>query len=64
MLPPGVPAVSVEAGVDVWLGIVGPTARVGIDRFGASAPGAERSNKLGINVDNVVAHAQELIDRN
>jgi transketolase len=35
---------------------------VGIDRFGASAPGEIVLDKLGINVDNVVAHATALLE--
>ena len=56
VLPPGVPRLSVEAaatfGWDRWV-----DASVGIDRYGASAPGAVALEKLGINVDNVVAAA-------
>ena len=33
---------------------------IGIDRFGASAPGAIALEKLGINVANVVEHAKKL----
>ena len=48
MLPAGVPTVSVEAGVTIgWDRYADAT--VGIDRFGASAPGAEVLDKLGIN---------------
>ncbi len=35
---------------------------VAIDRFGASAPGSLVLEKLGMNVDNVVAHATALIE--
>ena len=34
---------------------------IGIDRFGASAPGGTVLDRLGINVDHVVARAQALI---
>ena len=34
---------------------------IGIDRFGASAPGELVLEKLGINVDNVVARARTLV---
>jgi transketolase len=61
VLPPGVPRLSVEAaatfGWAKWA-----DASVGIDRFGASAPGPVALEKLGINVDNVVAHAKALIE--
>jgi transketolase len=36
---------------------------VGIDRFGASAPGATVLDELGINAANVVDHAQGLLNR-
>ena len=56
VLPVGVPRVSVEAGVTFgWSDIVGPGgASVGIDRFGASAPGNVVADKLGMNVPNIV----------
>jgi transketolase len=37
-------------------------AAVGIDRFGASAPGNVVLDHLGINVPNVVAHAEQLLE--
>ena len=63
VLPPGVPRVSIEAGVTFgWSDIVGSTgASVGIDRFGASAPGAEVAEKLGMNVANVVQTVHQVI---
>ena len=56
VLPPGVPRVSIEAGVTFgWSDIVGSTgASVGIDRFGASAPGGVVAERLGMTVDAVV----------
>jgi transketolase len=60
VLPPGVPVLSVEAGVTFgwprWA-----DASIGIDRFGVSAPGAEVLDKLGINADHVVEGAKQLI---
>ena len=54
VLPAGVPVVSVEAGSTFgWAKYA--DASVGIDRFGASAPGGVVMDKLGINVANVVA---------
>jgi transketolase len=35
---------------------------IGIDRFGASAPGNVALARLGISVDNVVARAKDLLD--
>jgi transketolase len=60
VLPPGLPAVSVEAGVTLgwerWADVA-----IGIDRFGASAPGAEVLERLGITADNVAGAARELL---
>jgi transketolase len=62
VLPPGVPRLSVEAAVtfgwSAWA-----DAFVGINRFGASAPGEVVLDKLGINVENVVAHAKALLEQ-
>ncbi|MEB3217688.1 MAG: transketolase [Nostocales cyanobacterium 94392] len=55
--------VSVEAaasfGWHKYVGMHGAT--VGIDRFGASAPGATVMDKFGFNVDNVVATAKKVL---
>jgi transketolase len=63
VLPEGVPRLAVEAGVSLgwheWVGRDG--AVVGIDRYGASAPGAEVADRLGLNVDTVVRRAMELV---
>lgn len=62
VLPVGVPTVSVEAGVTTgwqrWA-----QASVGIDRFGASAPGARVMEELGITPDAVAAEARRLLGR-
>jgi transketolase len=61
VLPAGVPArVAIEAGVSFgWGDIVGPHGRViGLDRYGASAPGEVLLEQLGFTVDAVVAAAQ------
>ena len=52
LLPESVPKVSVEAGATMgWWKYVGHNgAVIGIDRFGASAPGKIALDKLGINV--------------
>lgn len=53
VFPAGVPVVSVEAGSTFgWSRYA--DASVGIDRFGASAPGNVVMDKLGMNVANVV----------
>ena len=36
-------------------------ASIGIDRFGASAPGAVVLDQLGINVDHIVQQAHALV---
>ena len=62
VLPPGVPVLSVEAGVTFgWARWADES--IGIDRFGASAPGGVVLDKLGINVANVVARATALAQR-
>ena len=59
VFPKGVPVLSVEAGVTFgWAKYADRS--VGIDRFGASAPGNIVMDKLGINVANVVAQATAL----
>jgi transketolase len=66
VLPSDVRArLSVEAGVALgwkeWVGDKGDS--VALDRFGASAPGAEVLERLGFSVDNVVARASALLER-
>ena len=60
ILPAGVPTVSVEAGSTFgwheW-----SDRQVGIDRFGASAPGDVALDRLGINVDAVVAAVHDVL---
>ncbi|MCB1283956.1 MAG: transketolase, partial [Microthrixaceae bacterium] len=60
VIPSGVPSLSIEAGVTFgWHRWVDDA--IGIDRFGASAPGDVVMDRLGINVANVVARATELV---
>jgi transketolase len=64
VLPPDVTArLAIEAGVSQgWCRYVGSAGDVlGLDRFGASAPGKIAFEKLGFSVENVVAGAQALI---
>ena len=55
--------VSVEAGVTFgWQRYTGDSgAMIGIDTFGASAPGGVALDKFGFNVDNVIAVAKKVI---
>jgi transketolase len=64
VLPRNVSArVAIEAAATVgWERYVGRRGRIiGIDRFGASAPGEVNQKKFGFTVDNVVARAKELL---
>ncbi|MCI4364880.1 MAG: transketolase [Thermoplasmata archaeon] len=56
VLLPGVPKVSVEAGVTLgWTRYVGAEGEsVGVNRFGASAPGATVQRELGLTPEHVV----------
>jgi transketolase len=66
VLPPEVTArLAIEAGVPQgWWRYVGSSGDVlGLERFGASAPGKTVLEKLGFSVDNVVARAQALLRR-
>jgi len=64
VLPPEVTArVSVEAALTFgWERWVGPSgASVGVDRFGASAPGPTVMTELGMTAEHVVEAARALI---
>ena len=62
VFPQNVPVLSVEAGVTFgWSQYA--DASVGIDRFGASAPGSTVMSKLGISAENVAERARELVNR-
>jgi transketolase len=58
--------IAIEAGATLgWRTIVGDKgAIVGLDRFGASAPGNIALEQLGFNVENVVNTALSLVKRN
>jgi transketolase len=64
VLPPSIPRLAVEAGVTLgWRDVVGDNgAVIGIDRFGASAPGAEVAERLGLTVEALVKKAVELVE--
>jgi transketolase len=65
LLPEATPKVAIEAGATMgWYKYIGHNGvAIGIDRFGASAPGAIALDKLGINVANVVEHAKKLLKK-
>ncbi len=66
VLPPAISArVSIEAGATLgWSRWVGPQGScIGVDRFGASAPGKVVAEHYGLTVDNVVQHAIKALGR-
>ncbi len=65
ILMPGVPKLALEAGATLgWCRYVGDGGAVlGIDRFGASAPGEVTMEELGFNVENVVEQAEAVLGR-
>ena len=62
VLPPGVPVLAVEAGVTQGWGRYADDA-VGIDRFGASAPGPVVYERMGFTAAAVAARARRLLGR-
>ena len=62
VLPPDIPKLAVEAGSSMgWYKYIGDSGDViGLDRFGASAPGDIVMRELGFSVDNVVARTLAL----
>jgi len=62
VLPPGVPTLAVEAGsTRGWRDYADDV--LGIDHFGASAPGGEVFKQFGFTVENVVERALRLVKR-
>ncbi len=61
--PAGVPRLAVEAGVSLgWSRYTGERgAMLGIERFGASAPGKEVLRHYGFSVEHVIERAQALL---
>jgi transketolase len=61
--PAPLPRVSIEAGATLgWERYVGPNGiAIGVDRFGASAPGETVMKEFGITADRVVAAATKLL---
>ncbi len=65
VLPARLPKVAVEAGATLgWWKYVGQDgAVIGLDRFGASAPGPKVLAELGFTPENVAAHAKKLLKK-
>jgi transketolase len=65
VLPAGVPKLAVEAGATLgWWKYVGLDGDVvGLDRFGASAPGKIVMKELGFSAENVAARAKALVKK-
>jgi transketolase len=65
VLPPGVPLLVIEAGLSLgWRSYVGPQVDViGVDCFGASAPGPVMMEHYGFTVENVCRRAQAIVER-
>ena len=65
IFPDHLPKLAIEAGATLgWWKYLGRDGDViGLDRFGASAPGATALEKLGFGTDNVVARAKALVER-
>jgi len=63
VLPAGVPRLAVEAGATLgWWKYVGLDGDVvGLDRFGASAPGPVVMKELGFSAENVAARAKKIV---
>ena len=65
ILPTGVPLLVIEAGATLgWRAYIGPKIDViGVDTFGASAPGAVVMQHYGFTVENVCKQAHKVLDR-
>jgi transketolase len=63
ILPPGVPLLVIEAASSIgWRSFVGPQiAVIGVDTFGASAPGPIVMEHYGFTVENVCKHAHRVM---
>ncbi len=67
LFPSGVPILVMEAGVSLgWQPYIRPCPDfdvIGVDRFGASAPGGVVMSEYGFNVENVCARARLLLQK-
>ncbi len=66
VLPRNVPKLAIEAGATLgWWKYVGLDGDViGLDRFGASAPGPIAMKELGFSAENIAARAKKLVKKN
>ncbi|HET6594122.1 MAG TPA: transketolase [Anaerolineales bacterium] len=65
VLPPDVPMLAIEAGASLgWRPYVGPgITTIGVDRFGASAPGETVMREYGFTVDHIVQKALSMVEQ-
>ncbi|MCI4336372.1 MAG: transketolase [Thermoplasmata archaeon] len=65
VLPAGIPRLAIEAGASQgwWQWVGGEGDVLGLDRFGASAPGPTVLEHLGFSVEHVVERSRRLLDR-
>lgn len=65
VVPPKLPMLAIEAGVSLgWQSYVGPQIPViGVDRFGASAPGERVMQEYGFTVENVCRQVTSLLKK-
>ncbi len=65
LMPEGTPKLAVEAGATMgWWKYVGHNGGIiGVDKFGASAPGPTVMEHYGICVPNIVEHAKKLVKK-
>ena len=65
VLIPEIPKLAIEAGITQgWCKYVGDNGDVlGLDRFGASAPGKTAFKELGFSAENVIKKAKELLKK-
>jgi transketolase len=63
VFPRGIPAISVEAGATLgWYKYIGRDGvAIGLDRFGASAPGPIVLKNLGISIEYLIECARQLL---
>ena len=65
IFPHGIAKVSVEAGATMgwWKYIGRDGSAIGVDKFGASAPGPEVLDKYGFNAANIVQQAKKAMGK-